>query len=63
MNRFEPFHCASINPIFLITPSNQFFINTEQFLVLYYSNHHLGNIGRVESLSNVNVQYVIVGHG
>ena len=58
INRFEPFHCVTIQSSLLES--------SKQPVCYYYwanpsSNHHLVMIGRLESLSFVNVQYVIVG--
>ena len=58
INPFEPFHCVTIKSNLLDYPK-------QPVCYQYWTNpnsiHHLGIIGRLESLSFVNVQYVIVG--
>ena len=58
INPFDPFHCATIKSNLLDYPKQpvcyQYWTNPN-------SHHHLGIIGRLESLSFVNVLYVIDG--
>ena len=58
INPFEPFHCVTIK-------SNLLDYSKQPVCYQYWtnpsSNHHLVMIGRLQSSSFVNVQYVIVG--
>ena len=57
-NRFEPFHCITMR---FILPHYSKQPVCYQYWTNPSSNHHLGMIGRLESLPFVIVQYVIVG--
>ena len=58
INPFDPFHCVTIKSNLLDYSKQPV---CYQYCTNPSSNHHLVIIGRLESLSFVNVQYVIVG--
>ena len=58
INPFEPFHCVTIKFILPHYPKQPV---CYQYWTNPYSNHHLIMIGRLESLSFVNAQFVMVG--
>ena len=56
INPFEPFHCVTVKSNLLDYPKQSV---CYQYWTNPNSNHPMGMIGRLESLSFVNVQYVI----